>query len=154
MTAYDVAAHVLDVVAAGLTDAGVDVPERRYVAPGPLPAWDCEQLTVALVRPAVPGTPGREVARSRPCGGPRFVEVRVELVRCAPVGDGEEPATVEELTACAQGLSADVEALRKALDDPVALVGRPGPTTLVGPVTTTGPEGGLVAVGALVQVPL
>jgi hypothetical protein len=153
--AYDRAARVLELVTAGLRDAGVVVPERRYVTPGARPAWDAEQLTVGIVRPSVPGSPGREVAGARPCSGPRFVELRVELVRCLPVGDEDgTPATVKELEDAARQSVEDADALRRALDDDVEVTGRRGVPSLVGAMTVLGPDGGMVAVTTLVQVGL
>lgn len=159
MRAYDHAARVLAVAAAGLGDAGRHVPARVLVAPGADPAWDCEQLTVQVVRPSVQGVPGQEGILGRPVGLPRFVELRVELVRETPPAgatiNGEpQPPAADALQACAQELLDDADALRAALT-PAAVVGDAGAgrSVYVAPVQLNGPAGGLVSASVLVQLP-
>lgn len=158
MTAYDAGRRVLDAVTAGLTAAGADVPERRYVQAGPALAWDQEHLVVAVTRPAVPGGVGREQPRARPCPGVTFCELRVELVRCQPTGSQDENGQewmpeAAEIEAAAKLLLEDAEHLAAALI-PASLVPRSGLPATVGAVVLSGPEGGLASVSALVQVPL
>lgn len=80
----DTADALLTVVADGLTAAGLQVPVRTYVADGP-PAYDCEQLVVALVRlyPGLPfqDDPGQPVLKATLL---RSATLAVHLVRCLP----------------------------------------------------------------------
>lgn len=80
-------------------EAGVELPARRYVAPGDstVVAWDCEQLVVTMAGIA-PGagttTPVTAVRSGSPSSvGLRHVTLAVQLVRCTgEFGDGLEPA--------------------------------------------------------------
>lgn len=80
----DTCATLLQVVADGLEGEGITVPERRYVTSG-APAYDCEQLVVALTRlyPAIPfqDDPALPVLRAVLL---RAASVAVHLVRCVP----------------------------------------------------------------------
>jgi hypothetical protein len=46
---HDTARTILDVIEAGYSEGGTALPARRYVSPG-APAYDCDQVTVHLVR--------------------------------------------------------------------------------------------------------
>lgn len=80
----DTADSLLNVVAAGLAAAGQPVPERQYVAEGP-PAYDCEQLVVALVR-LYPGLPFLEDPSAPVLKATllRSATLAVHVVRCIP----------------------------------------------------------------------
>lgn len=97
---YDLAAGVLAAVETTYQAEGIDLPERRYVADGP-PAYDCEQVVVALVRmyPGLPfqEDPGQPVLKMRLL---RSVTLAVHVVRCIPVLDNQgNPPTAAAIDA-------------------------------------------------------
>lgn len=79
---YDVARATLDVVVAAYIDAGVDLPDRQYVADG-TPAWDCDQVTVYAER-TFSGFAGQEVVAPLDCLHIRSAVFWVEIARCVP----------------------------------------------------------------------
>jgi len=152
------ARRLLDVVVTRLGEAGRPAPERRYVTPGAQSVWDDEQLTVAVLRPSVPGAVAQAAgARARPVPGPRHAELRLEVVRCIPAGtvtgDGSFlPPDPEACEQAAEDLLADAGVL-SALT-PAELTGVAGRPATLGVVQTMGPEGGLAGVFVVVLVPL
>lgn len=77
---------VLDRVVAGFTQAGVPLPERRFIKTG-TPTMDCEQLAVVF-RQAYVGPPGDEASDPQRCDGPRSAALEVHLTRCVPAPKG------------------------------------------------------------------
>lgn len=82
---YDLAAGVLAAVETTYQAENIPLPDRRYVSDGP-PAYDCEQVVVALVRmyPGLPfqEDPGQPILKLTLM---RSVTLAVHVVRCIPV---------------------------------------------------------------------
>lgn len=80
----DLAAEVLAAIVAAYADEAIDLPARQYVADGP-PAYDCEQVVVALVR-LYPGLPFLENPSAPVLQATllRTVTLAVHVVRCIP----------------------------------------------------------------------
>lgn len=77
---------VLDKVVGTFEQAGIELPERRYIAYGDVAA-DCEQLTVQFQQ-LYDGSPGGNPNAVQQCDGPRSVVMVVELFRCVPTTAG------------------------------------------------------------------
>lgn len=116
----DTAAALLQVAADGLVAAGRTPPERQYVTSG-APAYDCEQLVVALVRlyPGVPfqDDPSLPVLR---CVLLRSATFAVHLVRCIPtlkegVRGGSTMPAAADLDASGMDLLTDALVLPKVV---------------------------------------
>ena len=160
---YVLGQTLLDEAASLLLAAGREVPDRQYVANGPPPdvAWDCRQLTVALVR-LFSGTPGLErtgrvAGGFGPCATIWSAEYLIELVRCVAGLDdqGDSPdATV--IDAEAATLLTDLYVLQQGLADAAAAgeLGARCDDVAIGNVTLVGPEGGMAAVRVPIQVQL
>ncbi len=152
--AYAAAQRVLAHTISVLEAAGRNVPDRTGVVPGALSAWDCEQLTVTVPRPSVPGGAARETTgRPLPMQGPRFAEMRIELIRCTTCSSEEPIPSMEILQEVAAQLLDDATALELGLT-PEALGGSPGRPVQIGPLTMAGPDGGYASVFCTVTLPL
>lgn len=147
---------------------GVDVPDRRYRAPGTMIVWDGEQLTVALVT-IDQGQPGMVLAQSMVASARvMFAQFSVNLVRVVASLDGEKPfgggAVPGGDTMDVDGAAsmADASALITAANQIHALdsnsLGQkyglvmPGESFVVGPLQPLGPEGGLAGHRLLVSL--
>lgn len=139
---YDLARDVLDVVVAGFSAAGVDLPARQYVQAGEV-AIDCEQVVVEIGRVFL-GLPGQEVASGLKCCPPRSVSVVIWISRCVPTmaddgstdPDALDASSLAILTDGAVLLGTIIEAWKDgtllSLCDSIAFQG----------MTPVGPEGG------------
>jgi hypothetical protein len=84
-------------------------------------------------------------------------ELVVSVIRCAPIGDGQCPPTVDELAATARQQNVDMVAVRKGIlcclagTDPTRPRGR---RFSLGGSTTIGPQGGCVGFEQTVTVDL
>lgn len=154
---YGVARQVLDLVAAALDATPAGAPDRRYVSDGPLVAWDCEQLVVA-----VEGTVSHDGDLMVETPGPvnclvmRAATLGVWIVRCAPtVEDDGTPPPADDIDANAAVMLADPTVMLDAIVTAyqagelagafgLALLGWDG----------VGPEGGLVGGVLRVRVDL
>lgn len=153
---YDVAARVLALVVTGFTAASITLPERQYVAPGTIVAYDCAQLTVAVQRIVV-GIPGARInpTRAVQCPPIRYATYQVELVRCTPVPDeAGNPPSVADLTASAKETVRDLDVLEKCLQDGAVALSGPGDLVVVGQATPVSASGGYVASLVQIDVPL
>lgn len=95
---YDLASDLLQAIVDYYAEYAVPLPGRRYVS-GAQPAFDCEQVTVEMVR-VFPGLPGvGETAQGNilGCAFVRTVEWQVSIIRCAPTPKekGEFPSEDE-----------------------------------------------------------
>ena len=157
---------LLDEVVAHYEDAGVALPERRYVAPGEpgSTVWDCEQVTVTLASVGTNTSTAQTVAMpmvGTPAGVGlvRFATWAIQVVRCSPTfeGDGDPPDVTELLAAAAAGLD-DAGHMSQLLVEVASLpMGSRswlpiGSTINAGAVAPIGPEGGFQAVEATVAV--
>lgn len=95
-------------------DAGVELPDRRYVCDGDV-AFDCEQGVVQITR-VFSGTPGAEELSPLQCGLPQAAELDIWLIRCVPtIDDHGNPPTQEQIAASSEIIMADGELLRFGL---------------------------------------
>lgn len=159
--AYDTAALLLSQIVQGYTEAGVTLPDRQYVTPGVVPAYDDEQLTVSVLAVRV-GILGRVIGAPIPeCGALRYVSMRAELLRCTPtVGESGDAPPAAALLASAQEILRDLALVHQIVyasrgtlaggGDAVKGVGLPVAMTGTTPV---GPDAGLAGVRVDVDVP-
>jgi len=114
---YKLLSDILDAVVRTFDDAGIDLPNRRYVSLGAVAA-DCEQLTVQLDQ-LYKGTPGGDPGEIQRCNGPRTVACTVQLFRkTAALGsyDSEFPP-VPALDSSAQTHLRDIWVMMDASDE-------------------------------------
>lgn len=155
---FDLATKLLGLVADQLTEQGIVVPERQYLAPGTDVVFDCEQLTVRIAR-VIPGMQGADTTFPVVTHSAlrKTAEFYVTLVRCVPtMHDNGDPPTVDEYTAASQITFADAFGLRMALENiehQHLLVPRNVPVT-IGQLSTLGPLGGLAATDMMYSVEL
>ena len=102
---------VLGIVVETFGQAGIGLPERRYITFGQ-PVHDCEQLTVQFQQLYM-GPPGDQAAVPQRCDGPRSVALMVELVRCIPTFSRVAPTELQ-LTQAAEQQAVDAWMLLEA----------------------------------------
>lgn len=129
---------------------GMALPERRYVSAG-LPAWDCEQVTVRILRVLTHiGNLVAEVPVVLEDPGLRAVDIEIEIVRCCPTveseGDEISVPAVEDEDASAQAVLTDAATVEAALFAAIE-AGELGGCRSAALLSWTpkGPDGGLVA---------
>lgn len=162
---YTVATNILTVVAAGFTDPNNPLPTRQVVIAGSLPAWDTDQLTVALQRIPI-GLPGSEEA-ARPLPNVQasvYGEFQVQLVRKANATLANSPRRnlplATQITSDAQQFMSDAITLSRALLNGrrtggyTSTGGRPEPLgkVKIGPVLASEQQGEYLGMGATVSV--
>lgn len=149
--AYDAAVLLLALVVEGYAAVEIDLPERQYITPGIIPAFDEDQLTVSVqaIRTGIPGQ--RLGAPLVNCGAVRHVSLRIDLTRCTPVVEvSGAPPTAAALTESAKEILRDVELLDRIVrDGRLLLAGKGDPAKgrgigiVLGSATPLGPDGGL-----------
>lgn len=144
-----------------LTDVGaffagnnVELPTRRYLAPGApgLIAWDCEQLMVCLA--AIQWGINDDAVQPAPQigAGAGIYEIRaaqwsVQLVRCTPsMGEDAEPPAASVIHASGVGFLMDAGMLSQCLVNLAAFPGEhswmpAGALAKAGSVVALGPQG-------------
>lgn len=147
------AREVLAAFVAKLEAAGVEIPERRYVAPGVVPVWDGEQLVVNLQQ-IVQGQPGApNLGTPIPPQARVFAaQWAVTLVRSVPALETDGPlgelipdtGEMEEAGAANMVDMAALLSAAQAIHEGYVLT-RPGQGFAVDGAQTQGPEGGLAA---------
>lgn len=154
MDLYVMATELLAIVSGQLNGFGITLPAIQYVAPGPMPAWDGEQITCHLVR-SYEGSPISEANFQMAGYAEHAAEFSICIVRATPVmtdlGIAPTPAQVR---ASVIANMTDVAGLIRALEtikNKGLWVDHATPFS-IGPVLTQGPEGGLVAVVGSLQV--
>lgn len=116
---YGTAAKLLSLFESELTGLGISLPDRRYVSPGQIPAWDGEQLTVNLIGVAQ-GQPGMPLATSfSPTAAHYHAQYGLSLLRAVPVIESEGPLMLqvpdgEQITEASSEILGDAAALVKA----------------------------------------
>lgn len=106
--------QVLETIVETFAEAGVPLPDRRYIFFG-IPAADCAQLTVALQQLYL-GPPGLPASEPSPCSAPTSAVLRVELLREVPIpGDRELTVPIPKMIAAAQEQIRDAELLMESL---------------------------------------
>lgn len=156
-----VGVRLLEAFRAELEALGCIIPARQLVALGPEPAWDSEQLTVALSSVAQ-GVPGGEVATSEyPQATILAATATVALVRGVPsLQDGPNaaqmtPDDAEQEQAAVQGLNdAGQLALAAVRVHQSYAITDPGEGFAVGPVTLLEPSGGLAGCRCQIAIQL
>jgi hypothetical protein len=152
MLAAEAAQTLLSAFVKQLEAQSVELPERKYVAPGQIAVWDDEQLALNL-QDILRGQPGAVFEQSTgPVPTVLHAVFSLQLVRLVPALNNEGPlATMvpgeEELGASGEKTIADADALFEAA---IAIqqnytVTEPDMGFAVGPISTLGPEGGLAA---------
>lgn len=109
------AQDVLSAAELALTDAGISIPSRSYVAPGEV-AHDCDQLTVSLDS-LFTGTPGRPISDPEHCGNARTAQFLVRLLRCYQTFEDEsgEPPLVSDEEAKSTEILRDLWSLQQGI---------------------------------------
>jgi hypothetical protein len=143
----DALAPALRLLDAVVAEFGAAAPDRRYLAPGPLAAWDGEHLAVSCTQ-VLPGTSdssGRAGGLPAHQAGamqlPRAVyEARV--LRCFPtVDDSGHPPTGAAIQAASETILADLGLLLAGVYR--FLGASPQGVATAGQAEPLGPEGGL-----------
>lgn len=142
----------LDTLVGTFDQAGVDLPERQYIAFGDV-VVDCEQLTVQFQQ-LVYGPPGGDPNSVQRCDGPRSVSLLVQLFRCVPTTNtprGGAP-TPEAIAASTKTHLRDAWLLMDALAQVDAATWKSG---VVGEVSPVSPNGGFAgaSLSIMLQVP-
>ena len=121
---FTIADDILDAVTSR-DDTGWALPARRYVSPGALPAFDCEQVTVTIER--VYGYEGDPTVELPSPIVPhvgwalRGLVVAITIVRCIHVADSRgTPPTAAELAEDARVLLYDFQRTNDAVKEAVA----------------------------------
>lgn len=120
LAGYDIAKHIKECIEPYLEMTSEGLPPRRCVHVGAI-AWDdceCGQLIVALQ--SAYEAVGTNLERSgsvnpgrRECGPPLFnFNLMVSMLRCAPIGEGDNPPTCAELDQAAKISVEDAWAVR------------------------------------------
>lgn len=147
MDLYGLAGGLLTQVVQQFAGMSVGLPAKRFVAPGPMPAWDGEQVTVHLIR-TFSGSPAGESPYMGPGYSEHAAEFGVVIIRNTPtIDDYNSLPTPEAMMASAQQNMADVATLQRAIEtikNKGLWVDHATPFS-VGSATSEGPEGGLVA---------
>lgn len=150
-----IARTTLDAVVAHFAASSVTLPTRRIIAPGDprSPAWDCEGITVTCAgilwgqAQATGSGAGRQTGNPVSVGA-RYTVIAVQIIRCVPEHDGQEPPPSDAVTKAGIAHMTDAGLLSQAL---VELCGRNGPlkewgAATAGAVEPVGPSGGMAAV--------
>lgn len=139
-TLRDFMHEVLDGIVSVYGQAGLPLPDRRYVAAGST-VHDCEQLTVSLAQMYM-GAPGDQAQTAVQCDAMRSAMVTIELVRCIPV-TGRTAPTVEQIEAAADAQMIDAWMLLEAA---TAVASSHGFGGLLADVTPGEAQGGFQAI--------
>ncbi len=155
---------VFDAVVSNFEAAGVELPERRIMAPGAPEqvAWDCSQLVCTMSGIGLGSAPGinaapRQAGPQMSSMGLRHVVFTFQLVRCEPKpsGNGTKPPLPTVISTAARALWKDAALLSHALvrvgTDLTKGLPR-GTQVEAGAVTPVGPEGGFVGLQTSITV--
>lgn len=157
------AEKILTVFSQQLDSLGVELPERRYVAPGSMIVWDGEQMTVALMS-IDQGHPGvAQTQATHPRARVLYATFSVNLVRSVsalgdtgPFADGGGVPDTDTMDADGKQGVGDAQALILAADAAAKgyLLTGPGEDLAIGPLQPLGPEGALMASRLLLSLSL
>jgi hypothetical protein len=157
----ELANKILALFEAQLEHQGVKLPDRRYVSPGVLPAWDGDQLVVNLQN-AGQGRPGAPFVGAYLSGAEILqAQYAISLVRVVPAlsGEGQLGSMIpgaDALTEAGEETMTDADALMQAaisIHAANTLV-EAGKGFAIDGVTTMGPDGGLAANRLLLTISL
>lgn len=138
--------HILDKIVAVFDQAGVSLPERRFLHVGAT-AHDCEQVSVAFMQ-MYAGMPGGRIDEPQKCNSPRTTVLTIQVVRKVAMPEGRAtPPTAENLTAHTEAKTTDawllMDASMTAVDDYIGVIAD---------VTVTPPQGEYQAVSLNLSV--
>jgi hypothetical protein len=154
----------LDGVIQHFDDNGVELPDRRFIAPGnpQLIAWDCEQLYVALTGIGIGAAPDMPVQSPRQGAPVSALNIRhaifsIQLVRCTPTTSDDDAGfpKAEDIDAAGGRSFRDAGLLSDAVVLMCSQLSKqlpPGSTVQAGLTSSLGPEGGFHANEATVAV--
>lgn len=157
------AQKIFDGVRLHFEAAAVELPERRYIAPGGPreTAWDCAQYTVALTgigwgQAVDANQPTPRLGLPSSVASMRHAVFAIQIVRCTPVAPNRQPyPEVVALNAAGLDFLRDAGLLSQALVTLVAQLrqslGREA-LAQAGVVEPIGPEGGFHAVEATISI--
>lgn len=135
---FDTIAGLRDAVVSALAAGGRPAFDRVVISDGADVAYDCEQLVLAVeaIRTGLPGVPDVVQLDGRVSW---TAVVAVHAVRCAPTLDDQgNPPSPEEITASAESVAGDGDALMRGAFDYAQECRRAAVATLTFP----GPLGG------------
>lgn len=137
----DFLTSVLDGVVGVFEQANVSLPEKRYIAAGPV-AHDCEQVTVSFIQMYL-GAIGAPADQPQRCDSPRVVVLTAQVVRCVPTSGTRTTTGPAAATMNANTLTRmqDAWLLMEAGANAVDTFG----LGVLANVTTTDPQGGFQA---------
>lgn len=137
----DLMSHVLDNVVGVFEQAGIELPERRYIAYGGV-AHDCEQVTVSFIQMYL-GPPGDQAAQPQRCDAPRTAVLALQIARCLPASGPRGSAPIaDSISEHALSQSRDAWLLMEAGATSVDAWG----LGVLADVAVTEPQGGYQAV--------
>jgi len=141
------ASQLLSVTVGQLSSYGIQLPQLQYVAPGPMAAWDGEQVTCHLLQ-SYEGSPIAQSDFQLSGYAEHTAEFVISIVRITPVmSDLGTPPTPAQVMASTQANMADIAGLIASMEtikNKALWVDHATPFA-IGPAQTVGPEGGLVA---------
>lgn len=158
MTLGEISSKALTAFTETLEELGMEVPERRYVAPGNIIPWDGEQFVVVLME-ARQGKPGEPFAATYVPGTENLTgQFAVAIVRdIVALGEGaEEVPTADELGEAGVAAMNDAQLLLQAgmKVHAAQTISGLGKGFALGPCAPVGPDGGLAGHRLLFEVSL
>lgn len=149
---------ILDTVIRGFEAADVELPERRYVAPGQTAPADDAQLVLHLLSIAA-GHPGQEVTQwQRSPAAFRSATWQVSILRAVATQGGDSSYAPDPIDVQVDAEIAWIDAavLQDLLESAKInrVLTRSGIPITISPVVPIGPQGGLAGVQAKVAIAL
>ena len=115
LSLLQMATAILDATVSGLSDAGVQPPDRQCLQPGGVMAYDGDQLVVVW-QLAYEGLPGQPNASSVNVGQTTWsAQFEIVLLRSVPVINEDGIPSSRELTESTSKLLCDAQAMRDAV---------------------------------------
>lgn len=153
----DLGQEVLDGVVQALSDNGIDIPARRYLAPGSDAVDDVGEdcngaLTVRFLR-MFSGFPGAELSDLEQAGYVRTAEYMIRLVRCIWTDEAEGPTPAEQgddMVIAARDAWCIFQGLLELAGAGSFL--ESCQTWAIGNVVSVGPDGGLAGIELPLQI--
>lgn len=118
---HDLAYDILEELVTRLTNAGVSVPDRRYIHTGLValdagPGVTCADQLVVTLNFDFQGLPGLFDESPLQCEQPTTAVYEIWMSRCVPIiKDSGKPPSVDELNASAETIMEDVREISRAI---------------------------------------